>query len=324
MGVDLVPFKTCTYDCVYCQLGRTTTKTVERRAYVSAEAILAEIRDKLASDPLGSDYIGVAGSGEPTLNSEIGQIIRGIKDITSVPVAVLTNGSLLWMAEVQDALMAADVVLPSLDAGNSRLFRRVNRPHPDISFEQMVDGLISFTKGFPGEVWLEVLLVAGVTGTRAEVEKIAALIDQVGPRRIQLNTVSRPPVEESALSLSRSEMQSLAALLRGTVDIIAEHGDMTRSDASHVSHTEASAAAAATACEADILALLSRRPCTVRDVASGLGMHVNEAVKELDALRSAGKVNTTGPGPEVFYTVVYAMDDSVTQAQGRLTPGSPD
>ncbi len=149
LGVDLVPFKTCSYDCVYCQLGKTSKKTIDRKEYVAIEDVLEELERKLRFEPF-PDYISLAGSGEPTLNLGIGRLISRIKRLTTVPIAVLTNGSLLWMPEVQESLMDADVVLPSLDAGDEIAFRYVNRPHKSISFETMAQGLIDFTAVFTG------------------------------------------------------------------------------------------------------------------------------------------------------------------------------
>ena len=291
LGVDLVPFKTCTYDCVYCQLGRTTNKTLERKEYVSVEGVLEELRRKLVAGDT-PDYIGLAGSGEPTLNSGIGDLIRGIKGMTDIPVAVLTNGSLLWMSEVQDALLAADLVLPSLDAGDEASFRRVNRPHEGLSFERMVDGTAAFTQRFPGEVWLEVLLLAGVTGVSIETAKIATLAKGIGPARVQLNTVCRPPAEEFASPLSSEQMHALKGLFHGHVDIISEN-EQGGSQTSALSHAR----------DEDILALLSRRPCTSADVASGLGIHVTEAIKHLEGLVTAGKVRQMRQGEKGFYAV---------------------
>jgi len=131
LGVDLVPFKTCTFDCVYCQLGRTTNRTMERKEWVPLEPVLTQLEAKLDLKP---DYITLAGSGEPTLYSKMSELIIRIKELTDVPVAVLTNGSLLWIPEVRDALLSADLVVPSLDAGSSELFRYVNRPHTNIEF----------------------------------------------------------------------------------------------------------------------------------------------------------------------------------------------
>jgi wyosine [tRNA(Phe)-imidazoG37] synthetase (radical SAM superfamily) len=291
LGIDLVPFKTCTYDCVYCQLGRTTNRTLERKEYIVVEEVLAELERKLAEED-SPDYITIAGSGEPTLNSGIGDLIGRIKGMTRVPVAVLTNGSLLWMSEVQDALMEADLVLPSLDAGDEQLFRYVNRPHGDLSFERMVDGLASFTGCFSGEVWLEVLLLAGVTGIPSEAKKIAALAGRIGAARIQLKTVSRPPAEEFAFMLSMKQMLSLKGLFPGAVEVISEK---VKVETPHLAYAEAG--------DEEVLALLSRRPCTFTGVADGLGIHVTEVIKLLDLLVKAGKVKRVGSGGRDFYTI---------------------
>jgi wyosine [tRNA(Phe)-imidazoG37] synthetase (radical SAM superfamily) len=298
LGIDLVPFKTCTYDCIYCQLGRTTNKTLERKKYVAAKEVLAELERKLAEEDI-PDYIGLAGSGEPTLNSGIGDLIGKIKDLTDIPVAVLTNGSLLWMSEVQNALMAADLVLPSLDAGDEHLFRYVNRPHGNLSLEKMVDGIAAFTKRFRGEVWLEILLLAGVTGIPSEVKKIATLAKRIGPARVQLNTVSRPPAEDFAFPLSTDQMLALKDIFPREVDIIS-YGERSGTQVSAFSKAR----------EADILALLRRRPCTSVDVASGLGLHVNEALKHLEALIKGGKVNSVVTGGRSFYTIYQSKGEN--------------
>ena len=289
LGIDLVPFKTCTYDCLYCQLGGTTNKTSERKEYVTVEGVLAELERKLSVGP-SPDYISLAGSGEPTLNAGIGELIGWIKSLTRIPVAVLTNGSLLWMPEVQEALMAADLVLPSLDAGDEHLFRYVNRPHKDICFERMVDGTAGFSKRFPGEVWLEVFLLAGVTGMPSEVEKIAALAKRIGPARVQLNTVSRPPAEEFALAVSQEQMEQLRRLMPGTTELISENGPGALSTPSVQGATDA-----------DILALLSRRPCTAEDIAAGLGLHINQVIKHVPALLAAGIVMQIRQDGRSFY-----------------------
>jgi len=291
LGVDLVPWKTCTYDCVYCQLGRTTTKTTERKEYVPVEEVLSELREKLAADE-PCDFIGLAGSGEPTLHSGIGTLVRAIKGMTKIPVAVLTNGSLLWMEEVQEALLGADLVLPSLDAGDAHLFQWVNRPAEAISFDRMVDGLASFTKRFQGEVWLEVLLLDGVTAYPAQLEKIAALVRRIGPSRVQLNTASRPPAELFAKAVSESRLLALASLLPGQVEVLT-----AREEAG------APGASGADPSEPEILTLLARRPCTASDVAVGLGLHLTEALKHLEHLCATGTVKTATSGDRTFYLV---------------------
>ena len=188
--------------------------------------------------------------------------------------------------------MHADLVIPSLDAGDKHLFQYVNRPHHGLSFDQIVEGLVAFTSRFKGEVWLEVLLLAGVTGRGSEAEKIAALAKRVGAARVQLNTASRPPAEDYAFALPAEEMLALKSFFPGFVEIISER-----------ERDGAGPWAAASAADDDILALLSRRPCTPVGVATGLGIHVTEAVKHLDGLLKTGKVATVLVEGRVFYAV---------------------
>jgi len=291
LGIDLVPFKTCTYDCIYCQLGRTTNKTMERLPYVPVKDILSELKIKLAMG-ISPDYISLAGSGEPTLHSDIGDLIRKIKELTKIPVAVLTNGSLLYLPEVRADLMQADMVIPSLDAGDEELFHYVNRPHPNISFDKMVNGLIEFTHSFPGQVWLEVLLLGGVTGISYEVEKIASIIRQIQPARVQLNTAFRPPAEEIAHTLSTDQLFALKSYFPGKVEIInsnEQNGELISDSAA--------------ASDDDIISLLARRPCTIEDIANGLGMHPNEVIKRMERLVTANKVNCIVTRKNNYYTI---------------------
>lgn len=212
--------------------------------------------------------------------------------MTTVPVAVLTNGSLLFMPDVQAALMQADLVIPSLDVGDETLFRYVNRPHEDISFEKMVNGLIEFTHNFPGEVWLEVLLLSGITGMVDEVRKIAALAEKIGAKRIQINTVYRPAAEDYACAVPAKQLEKLALLFPGEVDIIGtDEADSLPG------------AAANTADSSEILSLLSRRPCTLSDICSGLGLHPHDAAKRLKKLIDEKQITVVRAEHDVFYKV---------------------
>ncbi|KPK41784.1 MAG: radical SAM protein [Phycisphaerae bacterium SG8_4] len=268
LGVDIVPFKTCTYDCIYCQLGRTTNKTIERREWVPCDSVIDQVKANLDSKP---DYIALSGSGEPTLNSKIGEVISQIKAITDIPVAVLTNGSLLWLPEVRRSLMAADLVLPSLDAGSDRLFRYVNRPHPNIHFGRMLDGLVKFRNEFAGEYWLEVFLLGGVTTVETQKKLLAHCIRLIGPDKVQVNTVSRPPAEDFAMAVPLERLKEVALQLSQEVEIVA-------------TNRRAYEQCDISARLEDVLALLRRSPCSVEDIMHGLGLHRNAVLKYIEQL----------------------------------------
>jgi len=293
LGVDLVPFKTCTYDCIYCQLGRTTRKTTDRKEWIPLKDILRQLRDKLPTKP---DYITLSGSGEPTLYSRIGELIAEIKTLTEVPVAVLTNGSLFRDPEVRSALLEADLVAPSLDAGSETLFRYVNRPHEDISFDKLVEGLLRFRYEYSGRYWLEVFLL-GATTPMNEINKLVEITRRINPDRVQLNTVTRPPAEEFATPIPNEMMPHFAELFGDSAEVIADYRGIHRQKQF-------------SALREDILDLLRRRPCSVDDIAQGLGMHRNEVVKYLTELTGEGKLGYELCKGRLYYKCETRESDS--------------
>jgi wyosine [tRNA(Phe)-imidazoG37] synthetase (radical SAM superfamily) len=291
LGVDLVPFKTCTYDCVYCQLGPTTHKTTLRERWVEPARVLDQVRGRLDSRP---DVIALAGSGEPTLFAGLGEVVDGIKAMADVPLVVITNGSLLGRPDVQRDLARADIVLPSLDAVDDDSFRAVNRPHEDLGFAELVDGMAAFRASFSGEIWLEVMLLDGVTGTGPVVEKLARHAARISPDRIQLNTVVRPPAERDARPVSPESLEHFATAFTPAAEVIAGAPELNPDQ-------EATAA--------DVLTLISRRPCTVADVAAGLGVHQNTALKVLSALVERAEAQRRDHGGGVFYAAADHPSD---------------
>ena len=286
LGVDLVPFKTCTYDCIYCQLGRTTNKTVKRHEWVPLNDVLEELKEKLASKP---DYITLSGSGEPTLFSRLDELIAGIRSMTDIPVAVLTNGSLLWQKGVRRQLMDAHLVIPSLDAGHRSMFHAVNRPHESISFDRMLEGLIRFREEYYGEYWLEVFLLAGHTVIDSEIHKIVECVNRIKPDRVQLNTATRPTAEDYAVMVDSKRMADLARRFDPSAEVIADYrGIHARSDFA--------------AGRDSVLEMIRRRPCSLEDVADGLGMHRNEAIKYVEELDAEGLLEKRSSGGKLFYS----------------------
>ncbi len=289
LGIDLTPFKVCTYDCVYCQLGRTTRRTSKRDSYVDPQKITAEIKEHLNSK-IQPDVITIAGSGEPTLSLEIGKIIRSIKGVTDIPIVVLTNGSLLWDSSVQEDLLDADIVIPSLDAGDVRLFRHINRPCPEISFNEMLQGLIDFRKRYHKLMWLEIFLLSGLNTVEADVRKLAEWVACINPDKVQLNTVARPPAEDFAMAVNNAQMSEIANMFSRPIDIVADFSNI---------HGEKDF----TASRRQVLDLIRRRPCTAKDVATGLGVHINEAVKHLTELTRTGLATCINKSGNAFYRV---------------------
>lgn len=292
LGVDLVPFKTCTYDCIYCQLGRTTNKTAERRQWVPLDDVLAELKERLTTRP---DYITLSGSGEPTLYSRMDELIAGVRSMTDIPVAVLTNGSLLWRDEVRRQLMDAHLVIPSLDAGHSSLFQAINRPHESISFDRMLEGLIAFREEYYGEYWLEVFLLAGHTAMDSEISKIAECVGRIKPDRVQLNTATRPTAEEYAVMVDRGRMSDLAAGFDPPAEVIADYRGV---------HAQSDFKAGRNS----VLEMIRRRPCSLEDIADGLGMHRNEAIKYVEELSTEGLIEKRSCGGRLFYSGKHRPD----------------
>ena len=193
LGVSPIPPKTCSYTCVYCQLGRTTDLQIKRESYFPKEDILADI---ISSAPEGkADYVTFVGDGEPTLNKDLGWLIQRTRDRLHLPVAVITNGSLLSQKDVREDLGMADVIIPTLDAGNEMTFRAVNRPHRNISFDSMLRGQIDFRREYSGQIWIEVMLVKGLNDTEEELQSIKHAIDMIEPDRVYVLTPIRPPAE---------------------------------------------------------------------------------------------------------------------------------
>lgn len=196
LGIDTIPLKTCNWNCVYCQLGRTQPLTNKRIDYYPKEEILQEIQESLNSHPAGEiDWVTFVGSGEPTLHANIGWLIRQVKKITHLPVAVITNGSLLNLAEVREDLLIADAVLPSIDAGTPDLYRQINRPHPALPYESFIEGLINFQREYQGNLWIEVMLVRGLNDTEDALWAIAGALAKIKPDEVHINQPTRPPVE---------------------------------------------------------------------------------------------------------------------------------
>ncbi len=287
LGVDIVPAKICTLDCVYCQLGRTTEKSTNRRDFVDIAAVLAELREKVQAG-VKADYITIGGSGEPTLNCRLGDLIDGIRTCTDIPVAILTNGTLLYREDVRAECAKADVVVPSLDAGDAVVFEAVNRPAVDITIEKLVSGLEQFRREFPGQIWLEVFLIGEVNTDAEQIKKIRNLIGRIRPDKVHLNTAVRPPAERGVRAVSRETLEAIARQIGEHCEVIGEAP--TGSSDRHGRRAQA-----------DIISMLKRRPCSIQDICTGLGMSYHEVVKHVTSLQESGAIRLERQGGIAYF-----------------------
>ena len=290
LGIDLVPHKICTYDCIYCQIGITTDKTLVRKEYVPIKEVLQEVELFLKEESSFIDHLSLSGSGEPTLHSQIGLVIEGIKAITSIPIAVITNGSLLYEKEVRQDLLRADVVLPSLDAVSPGIFKKINRPWTGLSVEKEIEGLVEFRKSDKGQIWLEILFCKGVNNTPEELRKMKEVVERIQPDLIHLNTVVRPPSEKWAAPLNQNEMEEIKAFFGEKASIISEFDR----------HPSVSSAGDI---KEEILKILKRRPLSISDLSKGMGIPQNELDNYVNPLVQEGKIQARFFGDSIYYEI---------------------
>jgi len=292
LGVDLVPHKVCSLDCVYCECGVTTNLVVKRKEYIPYETVISELELYFKNSP-DPDYITFSGSGEPTLNSRIGDVLNFIKlKKPDIPIAVLTNGTLFYNKQVRSELLKADLVLPSLDAASTLSFQKINRPNSELNIENYIQGLVDFRKEFSGKIWLETLIIPGYNDHQEELERLKEAYVKISPDRIQINTLDRPGALQDIRSATLEELQKIVDFWKPlNVEIIAS-SLQRKKIASYRQDTEST-----------ILETIFRRPCTVDDLSKILGIHINELNKYLDVLEGDHKIETNRQDRGVFYKI---------------------
>ncbi|MBU8891385.1 MAG: radical SAM protein [Bacteroidales bacterium] len=290
LGIDLVPHKVCTLNCVYCECGATNNLTTERKEYVLYNEIINELKDFFDKND-NPDFITFSGAGEPTLNIHIGRVINYLKtNYPSIPVAVLTNGSLLNNSEVRQELLQANVVLPSLDAATDSAFKKTDRPSKNLSIDNYIQGLVDFREEFKGTIWLEVMILPGFNDDIENITLLKEAILKIKPEKVQLNTLDRPGVIDKIRAASRIELQNIIDFWdMNNVEIIASSA-IRKDNKSFRKDTENA-----------IMETISRRPCTLEDLEKILGLHVNEINKYLDVLDSEHKIETYRQERGIFY-----------------------
>ncbi len=286
LGIDLVPYKVCSLDCVYCQIDRTTDKTLTRKDYVCVHTILDQLKMRLA-EGVKADVISLTGSGEPTLNAGLGDLIDGIQRLTSIPIAIITNSTLLNQPEVRAQCAKADILLPSLDAVMPEAYAKVNRPHETLTAPALIQGLVDFRAQFSGEIWLEVFLVEGMNTDPNHLQALSRAINDIAPDRVQLNTAVRPTADTDIARLSPERMLAIANQLGPKCEIIADF-------------SKAPSTAKATIRAEHILNLVDRHPSTMSDICACLGLSPSRAQALVTTLVQSGQV-VRAPRDRVTY-----------------------
>ncbi len=289
LGVDIVPLKTCSLSCLYCQVGVTPVQTISRLEYVKPENVLAELQ-KYFSSQKKPDWITFSGSGEPTLNSGIGEIIAGIKSRTDTPICVITNGTLLWMPEVRDALRDADAVMPSLDTALEQSFRKLCMPHPDLNIKIIIDGLVDFRHEYKGKIWLEILFVDGINDTPAEIEALVEAVGRISPDSIQLNTVVRPPADTSIKPVDFKRLDAIRKKFGKKAEIIISFHDNQSPDRMTTAD--------------EIREYLKRRPGTLGELVISLHAGKKEIADILTSLRSNHEVQECRYAGKIYWEYI--------------------
>jgi wyosine [tRNA(Phe)-imidazoG37] synthetase (radical SAM superfamily) len=295
LGIDPIPLKTCNWNCVYCQLGRSIPLMNERREYFPREDIIAEVEQALASHAQGEiDWVTFVGSGETTLHTSMGRLIRQVKSLTHLPVAVITNGSLLYLPEIRLELSPADAVLPSLDAGNARLYRKINRPHPEVSFNRLIEGLIAFRKEYQGKLWVEVMLVKDINDTVEALQEIALALEKIQPDQVHLLLPMRPPAESWVQPSDINGIQRAKDIL-GSVTPVETPASVPRDATTPVLTKDD--------LELAILGIVQRHPMQENELHIALGKwSLDEVHNALEILLATGKVQIIERYKQCFWS----------------------
>lgn len=289
LGLDVIPYKTCSLDCLYCECGRTTDLSCERRRFFPPQELIDELGAVLPAIPR-LDHMTFSGSGEPTLNSDLGGMIAAIKRIAAAPLAVLTNGTLLGRADVRRDLLAADVVLPSLDAATAPGFARINQPAAGLDVDGVIAGLEAFRGEYAGRIWMEVFILKGVNDGEAELAALEAALRRIRPDKVQLNTLDRPPAYPGVESADFALLERIRSGWRGlAVEIIkrARHREEIPAFSSNL--------------ENSLLNTIRRRPLTLDDLAALTAKGEEELRRYLEVLERERKLKPVIEGGKIFF-----------------------
>jgi wyosine [tRNA(Phe)-imidazoG37] synthetase (radical SAM superfamily) len=293
LGVDMVPFKTCNCNCVYCECGGVPPVPPVRAEYVSATELTGELEQFLGGNP-PLDFVTFAGSGEPTLNSALGTVLRFVKDRFPVyKTALLTNGTLLYQKDLQNELLPFDMVLPSLDAVSTEVFHRINRPHCSLDVQQMIDGIAAFSKVFSGQLWIEVFIVPGINDTPRELALFRQELLRIQPSRVQLNSLDRPGACDWVTTADGQSLHAIADLFKPLpVEIISRQAIRTAPAVIHPENLDGT-----------IMHQLQRRPATLEEIAVMCGVTINVIGPAIDRLAAQQLLTAASVDGRIFYRI---------------------
>ena len=223
MGLSLSLDKICDLDCIYCQWGSVGKTVLARKQYAKADEIIQELKSWMQKNPQQAQelkFVTLSGLGEPTLNTCIGELIDQVKNITGLKIAVITNSTLLGDPAVRKGLLKADLIVPSLDAVDLEIFKRIDRPHDGIKLNEIIDGLVALRKEFHGQIWLEVMLVSGVNDDFSHIEELNKAIQRINPDKIQLNSPVRTTAEKNVLPVDKFKLEKIKGILGNKAEIV--------------------------------------------------------------------------------------------------------
>lgn len=291
LGVDLVPFKYCSMNCIYCEIGKTTNLTIQRDEYVSFREIRRELDDYLGKGP-HLDYITFSGAGEPTLNSRIGEIITFLKENYSrYKIALITNSSLMSDTGLRREIREIDLILPSLDAATQGIFEKINRPEESLKTKEIIAGLVSFRRESSAEMWLEIFLLPGINDNEEELKCLKQAVEIIDPHRVQLNSLDRPGTERWLVKESDDRLAEIAEFFKPLpVEIIARKTEK-------IEFPEIDGEM-----EDKLISTIKRRPCTAEDISNILNLHIHEVTKYLEYLHKQGVIRAREQDRGVFYS----------------------
>lgn len=294
LGVDLVPYKYCTMNCIYCEVGGTTNLEIERAEYVPTKEVLNELDGFLSSNPK-LDFVTFSGSGEPTLHSDLGKIINFLKqNYPQFKIALLTNSTLLSDKELRKDICPIDVILPSLDAVTDRIFRRINRPHPRLDPQEMISGLMAFRRECPAKMWLEIFIVPGLNNHMSELSKLKQAAESIRPDQIQINALDRPGTEDWIKKVNYQTLLDIRDFFHPLpAEIIASKPQVTKNTLENMD------------IEKTILDTIRRRPCTIEDLQAITGLEYKTLLHRLNQLLAKNQIILSKQERGDFYQILH-------------------